>query len=125
MKPVVLIVDDSESSRYLLAFLLGKAGLQAMLAADGRSAIEMAARRPPDLVLLDLQMPELDGFETAGRLRALPGLRAVPIVAVTANATTEARAQVGDAGFAGYFSKPIDTETFPAAIRHYLNLPPP
>ncbi len=120
MHPTVLIVDDSESHRYLLRLLLEKEGLGVLAAADGHAAIALAARNRLALVLLDLQMPALDGYETAALLQALPGMKDVPLVAVTANAAAGTRERVAQAGFAGYFTKPIDPHTFILAIRRHL-----
>ena len=121
MNPIVLIVDDSDTNLYMLTMLLGESDVQILPATSGRTAVKLAAQHPPALVLLDLQMPEIDGFETAALLRALPQMQGVPIVAVTANASESIRERVARAGFAGYFSKPIDPDSFPAAIRHYLD----
>ncbi len=125
MKPIVLIVDDSESNRYLLSMLLGEIGLDLLPVASGRAAVAAAIEQPPALVLLDLQMPELDGYETAAQLQALPQMRGVPIVAVTATASDGTRERVQRAGFAGYLSKPIDPDTLPQEILRYLNPPTP
>ena len=125
MKPRILVVDDSATNRYLVAFYLRQLGLVAAEAESGAEALALAAADPPALVLLDLHMPVMDGFETATRLRALPGLAAVPIVAVTANVSPITRAAALRSGFAGYITKPIDPDAFPAEVRRHLNLPPP
>lgn len=125
MKPIVLIVDDSSTNRYLLAFYLRQLGLEVLEADSGAQALALAATTPPALVLLDLLMPHMDGFETAIRLHALPGIERVPIVAVTANVSESARGAVLRAGFSGYVPKPIDPDTFPTEVRRHLNLPPP
>lgn len=125
MKPTVLIVDDSETNRYLLSFYLRQLGLAVQEARSGAQALELATACAPQLVLLDLHMPDMDGFETAVRLRALPGCAVLPIVAVTANVSDSARSAARRAGFSGFLAKPIDTEAFPAEIARYLNPPAP
>ena len=77
-KPVVLIVDDSETSRYMLAYLLTSTDLLVSVATSGQQALDFVAGCRPDLILLDLQMPAMDGYETAERLRRLPPLHGVP-----------------------------------------------
>lgn len=125
MKPLVLIVDDSATNRYLLAFHLRVMGVEVLEAPDGRQALELAAAQPPAVVLLDLHMPEMDGFEVAERLWALPGLQHLPVFAVTANVASQTRRAALEAGFAGYITKPIDPEIIAAAIRPFLNPPAP
>lgn len=125
MKPVVLIVDDSDTNRYLLTFEVQRRGCEALSAKGGREALQLAADRPPRLVFLDLHMPEMDGFEVAAGLRALPGLAALPIVVVTANVSEQTRRAVLAAGFAGFIPKPVDFSAVAAALRQHLALPPP
>ena len=125
MKPYVLIVDDSATNRYLLAFHVGLLGVEVVEAASGPAALELAAARPPALALIDLHMPEMDGFELAARLRALPGLAALPLFAVTANVSTQTKRAALAAGFAEYFTKPIEPDLIGAAIRRHLNPPAP
>lgn len=119
MSALVLIVDDNDTNSYLLAFFVGRLGLRHHTVSSGAAALAAAAAERPDLVLLDLHMPQMDGYETAERLHALPGLAAVPIVAVTAN-TGVPRARLERAGFVGCLAKPIDTDTFPAEILRHL-----
>ena len=86
MSRTILLVEDNEQNRYLATFLLEQHGYRVESASDGPRAIEMAQARTPDLVLLDIQLPTMDGYEVARRLRALPALRATPIIAVTSYA---------------------------------------
>lgn len=125
MTPVVLIVDDSATNRYLLAFHLRAQGWEIAEAESGVGALALAATRPPQIVLLDLHMPEMDGFETATRLRALPGAAAIPIIAVTANVSPAARATARVAGFSAFLTKPIDPELLWAEIQRHLKPPAP
>jgi CheY-like chemotaxis protein len=124
MKPLVLIVDDNETNSYLLAFFCGRLGLRTRTVASGTLALEAASAERPDLVLLDLHMPVMDGYETASRLRALPGMQSVPIVAVTANISAATRGRIERAGFAGCIVKPVDTDALPAQLQRYLSRPP-
>ena len=124
MSALVLIVDDNDTNSYLLAFFCGRLGLRTRTVSSGTLALEAAQAERPDLVLLDLHMPLMDGYETAERLHALPGLAAVPIVAVTAN-TGVPRDRLARACFAGCLAKPIDTDSFPAEILRHLGPPAP
>lgn len=124
MSAHILIVDDDETNSYLLSFYVGRLGHHGIVASSGEQALALAAAQRPDLVLLDLHMPGMDGVETARRLHALPDLAAVPIVAVTANVDPVLRNRLARSGFAGFLAKPIDTEGFPAALQRLLAPPP-
>lgn len=103
----ILIVDDEPDNRQLLAELLGFYGAVVAEAKSGREALEMAKPFNPELVLLDLAMPEIDGFEVYRKLRAMPGFDRVVIVALTALAMPEDAREVREAGFDGYITKPF------------------
>ncbi|HEC22592.1 MAG TPA: response regulator [Chloroflexi bacterium] len=103
----VLIVDDEPDNRQLLAELLGFYGAVVAEAKSGREALEMAKPFNPELVLLDLAMPEIDGFEVYRKLRAMPEFDHVVIVALTALAMPEDAREVQEAGFDGYITKPF------------------
>lgn len=120
MSARILLVEDNESNRYLATFLLENAGLHVTHARDGTSAVNAAESARPDLVLMDIQMPEMDGYESARRIHALPGLAALPIVAVTSFASATDRARALREGFAGYIEKPIATDTFVSQIAAFL-----
>lgn len=120
MKSRILLVEDNEQNRYLATFLLEQAGFTLVHASDGREAIEAARREPPDLVLMDIQMPEMDGYEAAQRLMEIDGCEKVPIVAVTSYAMAGDRARAMKIGFAGYIEKPIETTSFVETVRHFL-----
>jgi len=123
MNPLVLIVDDNETNSYLLSFFCGRLGLLTQVASSGPEALALAATAHPDLVLLDLHMPVMDGYETAAQLRKLPGFAATPIVAVTANLSAATHSHVERAGFAGCITKPIDTDALPAELQRHIRLP--
>ena len=120
MTRTILIIEDNEQNRYLLTFLLEKAGHKILSACDGRLGIEMAARVMPDLILLDIQLPMLDGYAVARALRRNPTLNDIPIVAVTSYAMTGDREKALEAGCNGYLEKPIDPDSFVVEVERFL-----
>jgi two-component system cell cycle response regulator DivK len=115
----VLVVDDNPSSRELVKFAL-EARYIVEEAIDGLDAISRIRKAPPDLVLMDIQMPEMDGYETLHEIRALPGSALVPVVAITAFAMLEDRQKAFEAGFDGYFAKPINVAALRAQVDSLL-----
>lgn len=120
MKTRVLLVEDNERNRYLVTFLLERHDFTVVHAATGLRAIDLADREPFDIILLDIQLPEMDGYAVARRLRQMQSLRGVPIVAVTSYAMAGDREKALDAGCNGYIEKPINPDTFVADIRQHL-----
>jgi two-component system cell cycle response regulator DivK len=120
MKTTILLIEDNEQNRYLATFLLEKAGYAVVPAADGHLGIELAARVLPHLILLDIQLPTMDGYAVAHALRRNPQLGDIPIVAVTSYAMVGDREKALAAGCTGYLEKPIDPETFVAEVQRYL-----
>lgn len=120
MKTKILLIEDNEQNRYLTKFLLASRGYEVLLAETGPLGIEMAARDRPALVLLDIQLPGMDGHEVARLLKADPALRAIPIVAVTSYAMVGDREKCLAAGAEGYIEKPIDPDTFVDEIERFL-----
>jgi two-component system, cell cycle response regulator DivK len=119
MKPlVVLIVDDNPRNRKLARDVLRMAGFDTLEAATGEDALVLAHERLPDLVLMDLRLPDLDGSEAARRLKARPSTAHIPVVALTA--LTGAQDAFLESGFDGYLEKPIDAVAFPAQVRGFL-----
>lgn len=116
----ILVIEDHDQNRYLLQYLLEKHGFEVVAAADGPRGIEMARTRPPDLVLLDIQLPSMNGYEVAQELRRIPQGRDVPIVAVTSYAMKGDREKALAAGCDGHIEKPIDTATFVEQITRHL-----
>ena len=106
-RKTVLVVDDSESIRDVLACVLEIAGHLPLLAVDGEQGVSRAREHRPDVVLLDIMMPVLDGWGAIRRLRADPATAGIPVLALTALRLSQA--QVDEAGFDGYLSKPIPT----------------
>lgn len=116
----ILLVEDNAANLELVRYLLASAGHTTVLARDGREAIEAAQRLRPDLMLTDLQMPVMDGFELLRHVRQVPSLAEIPVVAITAFSMACDREAVLDAGFSGYISKPIEPETFNQTIDGFL-----
>ena len=112
MKHRILLIEDNEQNRYLATFLLERRGHEIACASDGPAGIARAAQFRPDLILLDIQLPGLDGYAVARELRRNPDLRAIFIVAVTSYAMPGDREKALAAGCTGYIEKPIDPDTF-------------
>jgi two-component system cell cycle response regulator DivK len=111
------VVDDDARNRKLVRDVLRAAGFDTLEAETGEAGIALARERRPDVVLMDLRLPDLDGNEAMRRLRAEPATAAIPVVAVTAVA--DAREALLEAGFAGYLEKPIDVWELPAAVGRF------
>lgn len=120
MSERILMIEDNEQNRYLATFLLEAAGFQVAHAATGPAGIARASAEPFDLILLDIQLPGMDGYEVAAALRRLPDLDGVPIVAVTSYAMVGDREKALASGCTGYIEKPIDPATFAAEVRRHL-----
>lgn len=116
----ILLIEDNEQNRYLATFLLEKRGHRVLSAVDGPQGVSMAQKLCPHVILLDIQLPVMDGYAVARALREKAELRTVPIVAVTSYAMTGDREKVLAAGCTGYIEKPIDPETFVDEIEGYL-----
>lgn len=104
----LLLVDDHEHSRSLLARRLMRRGYTVILAVDGGTCLQAAQAQRPDLILLDMNLPDMSGLETAAKLKALPDCKHIPIIGVSAHAGQEAAARAIHAGCQDYESKPID-----------------
>jgi two-component system cell cycle response regulator DivK len=116
----ILIVEDSELNRRLLEAVLKPHGYRLLIAEDGETGLALARAERPDLILMDVLLPGIDGYEATRQLRAEPETRHLVIVALTATATPEAKDQALAAGCDGYIAKPIDTRAFPQQIRQFL-----
>lgn len=121
MSAKILLIEDNEQNRYLATFLLEKHGHTVIHTPDGRSGIELATAQPFDLILLDIQLPGMDGHAVARALRSNPALNHVPIVAVTSYAMAGDREKALAAGCNGYLEKPIDPDTFVAQVTSFLS----
>jgi two-component system, cell cycle response regulator DivK len=124
MAACVLLVEDNEVNRYLVRFVLEKGGFRVITAGNGREAIELARVDRPDLILMDIQMPVMDGYEATVQLKADAQLQDIPVVALTAYAMPHEREQAMAAGCAGHIEKPIDTRTFNAQVSAFIGAAP-
>ena len=120
MPPKILVIEDNEQNLYLITFILEKRGYEVVQARDGREGIDLAAQVKPTLILLDIQLPVMDGHAVARELMSNPELAEIPVVAVTSYAMVGDREQILAAGCKGYIEKPINPETFVDEIERYL-----
>lgn len=120
MKGRILIIEDNPQNMYLTSFILEKSGYEVIQAETGLEGIDKAAAEQPDLILLDIQLPEMDGYETAGRLKQSDRTKDIPIVAVTSHAMVGDREKVLAAGCDGYLEKPIDPDTFVPTVSQFI-----
>ena len=120
MKHRILVVEDNEQNLYLVKFILEKNGYEVIEARDGARAVEMTVAETPDLIVMDIQLPDIDGLEATRQVRASQADGRIPIVALTSHAMPGDRDRALAAGCTGYIEKPIDPETFVAEIEAYL-----
>lgn len=118
--PVVLLVEDNDRNLKLARDVLEFAGFTVLVAVSGEDAVARATSARPDLVLMDLQLPGIDGHEALSRLRCDERTSDIPVVALTAFAMREDRERALAAGFDGYLHKPIDVRRFPDQVREHL-----
>jgi CheY-like chemotaxis protein len=121
MKQKILVIEDNEQNMYLVNFILEKYGYQVIQARSGDEGIQQAQQQNPDLVLLDIQLPVMDGYEVARELRKMKLMAEIPIVAVTSYAMPGDRENAMEAGCSGYIEKPINPETFITEVEHFLH----
>ena len=119
--PTILVIEDNVLNLKLVRDVLTHAGFAVVAASTGEEGVSMATERPPDLVLMDLQLPGIDGTEALRRLRSHPSSRCVPVVAVTAFAMRSDRENARRAGFDGFVEKPISTRSLPIQVRRFLD----
>jgi CheY-like chemotaxis protein len=120
MKHKILIIEDNEQNLYLLTYILTNQGYEVISARDGRDGIRRAKNEQPDLILLDIQLPEMDGYAVARHLRAEPNIKNAPIVAVTSYAMVGDREKSMAAGCTGYIEKPIEPASFAEQVGKFL-----
>lgn len=120
MKKTILIIEDNEQNMYLTTFLLEKHGFEINQARSGPAGIEAARNQQPDLILLDIQLPGMDGYQVAKALKQDQTLSSIPIVAVTSYAMAGDREKILAAGCNGYIEKPIDPYNFVNQISKFL-----
>lgn len=116
----ILVIEDNQANLELAQYLLEHSGHEVLLAADGHQGVSIARRERPTLIVCDLQMPVLDGYGVLEQLKRDSVASGIPIIAVTAFSMSGDEQKVREAGFDGYFSKPIDPETFVQQIEAFL-----
>jgi two-component system, cell cycle response regulator DivK len=120
MKNKVLIIEDNEQNMYLMTFLLESNGYEIVQARNGKDGIRLAQETRPNVILLDIQLPEINGYQVAEELRKNKTLGDIPIIAVTSYAMAGDKEKVLAAGATGYIEKPINPDTFISQLREYL-----
>jgi CheY-like chemotaxis protein len=116
----ILVVDDNPANVRLLSALLGAKGYAVRVAGDAKEARESIRAERPHLILMDIQLPDVDGLQLTREIKADPGLRDIPVVAVTSYAMKGDEQKALDAGCDGYITKPIDTRGLPKLVEQYI-----
>jgi len=116
----VLVIEDNEINRYLMRTILQKLGYQVIEAHDGISGVDLAQAEKPDLILMDIQLPGLDGYGATKKIRAMETTKDIPIIAITSYAMAGDREKILAAGCTAYIEKPIDPESFIEELKKYL-----
>ncbi|HTX90903.1 MAG TPA: response regulator [Anaerolineales bacterium] len=119
-KKRILLVEDNVDNFELVRFLLDRAGCEVIPGHTGREAIQLASQHKPDMILLDLSIPEIDGWEAAREIKANPETSSIPLFALTAHTLPGDRQRAKEAGFDGFISKPIDVAGFGESINKAL-----
>jgi two-component system cell cycle response regulator DivK len=119
-KPRVLYIEDNFGNRILVKRVLEAEGYTVMEAPDGKTGLELAMAQPPDLILMDINLPEVDGYTMTSRIKATPGLEKIKVIALTANVMKGDREKTLAAGCDGYLQKPIDVDLLPEQIARFL-----
>jgi len=121
MKLKALIIEDNEQNMYMLSFLLQSNNYEVLQAFNGLEGIRTAKEGLPDVILLDIQLPEMDGYQVARELRKYENLKHIPIVAVTSHAMVGDREKALESGATGYIEKPVDPDNFIQKMESYFN----
>ena len=116
----ILVIEDTEDNRQIIRDLLTSAGYELVEAVDGLEGVTTAEREQPDLILMDIQLPGIDGYEATRRIRALPEIGRMPIIAVTSYALSGDEAKTRAAGCDGYVAKPFSPRQLLAKVRQFL-----
>ncbi len=116
----VLVVEDNETNMYLISFMLKKNGFEVIAARTGDEGVDLATKEEPDLILMDIQLPGIDGLEATRRIRDSETNGKIPIIALTSYAMVGDREKALAAGCTGYIEKPINPKTFIGEIKKYL-----
>ncbi|MGB4441152.1 MAG: response regulator [Coriobacteriia bacterium] len=120
MSKRILIVEDNPQNRYLVSFLLEQQGYELSIAEDGAQALEMLEGDAPDLILMDMQLPKVDGYEATRRIKADERLRDIPLVALTAHSMRRDEQRAIDAGCDEFVTKPVDADGLLALVSRLL-----
>jgi len=118
----ILYIEDNPGNRTLVQRILMVEDYDVFEAEDGPTGIEIALREKPDLILMDMNLPDIDGYELTRRMRAIPELANIPIIAMTANVMQGDREKTLAAGCSGYIPKPIDVDELPNQIARFLKI---
>jgi two-component system cell cycle response regulator DivK len=116
----ILVIEDQEDNRQILRDLLGNAGYEMTEACDGQEGVAAASAQRPDLILMDIQLPIMDGYEATRRIKAVPELKAIPIIAVTSYALSGDEAKAIAAGCDAYVTKPYSPRQLLAKVNEFL-----
>jgi two-component system, cell cycle response regulator DivK len=120
MNQRILVVEDTEDNRQIIRDLLSSVGYELIEAMDGAEGVALAESQHPDLILMDMQLPVMDGYEATRRIRSIPELARVPIIAVTSYALSGDEAKTREAGCDGYVAKPFSPRELLAMVRQFL-----
>jgi two-component system cell cycle response regulator DivK len=119
-KPKVLYIEDNEFNRVLVKRVLTVEDIEVIEAPDGAQGLELALAHLPDLILMDINLPDVDGYELTAQLKNLRELRDIPVIALTANVMKGDKEKTLDAGCDGYIQKPVDVDRLPEQVRSFM-----
>jgi two-component system cell cycle response regulator DivK len=120
--PIILYVEDNAENRLLVQRVLFADGFRVIEAQDAEQALAIIAEKRPDVILMDINMPDMDGYTLTNQIKGMTGMQGVPVIALTANVMRGDRERSYQAGCDGYIQKPIDVDLLPAQINAYLAL---
>jgi CheY-like chemotaxis protein len=121
-RPLVLVVEDNPVNLELVFALLEEQGCEVLVATTGDTALQILATARPDLILMDVQLPGMNGYQVTRRIKAIPALAAIPVVALTAHAMADEQALAWEAGCSAFLAKPIDVRMFKETLRSLLHV---
>lgn len=116
----ILVVEDNENNMYLFSRILRKGGFEVIPATNGEEGVGMVTKEKPDLILMDIQLPDMDGLEATKKIKKSEAERKIPIIALTSYAMLGDKEKAFAAGCTGYIEKPINPDTFLAEVKKYL-----
>ncbi|MRS12295.1 MAG: response regulator [Actinobacteria bacterium] len=120
MAALIMVVEDDQLNRYLVTYLLEKSGYEIEVAVDGVEALALLEKRMPRLILMDMQLPLLDGYEATRRIKADERFRSIPVVAITAHSTPRDQRRAIEAGVDDFVSKPVDADGLLALVKRLV-----